>query len=40
MPEFKAYNLWPVPVYESEEPVKTDWLDYIKSTPYERMKII
>ena len=39
MPQFKAYNLWPIPVYESSEPVKTDWLNYIKSTPYERMKI-
>jgi hypothetical protein len=25
MPEFKAHNLWPIPVYESEIPVKQEW---------------
>ncbi len=39
MPEFKAYSLWPIPVYESVEPVKSDWVEKIKSTPYERMKV-
>jgi len=39
MPEFKAHNLWPIPVYESETPVKSEWLDYILNTEYERMPV-
>ena len=39
MPEFKAHNLWPIPVYESETTVKSKWLDYIINCDYERMKI-
>ena len=39
MGEYKAYNLWPIPVYEGFEPVKSEWLNYVKSTPYERMKV-
>ena len=39
MPEFKAHNLWPIPVYDSETPVKSEWLDYILNTEYERMHI-
>ena len=39
MPEFKAHNLWPIPVYESETIVKSDWLNYILNTDYERMHI-
>ena len=27
MPEFKAHNLWPIPVYESEILVKDKWKD-------------
>ena len=39
MPEFKAHNLWPIPVYESETPVKSEWIDFILNTEYERMHI-
>tara|TARA_Y100000389_G_scaffold185061_1_gene204071 strand:- start:850 stop:1467 length:618 start_codon:yes stop_codon:yes gene_type:complete len=39
VPQFKAHNLWPIPVYESEAPVKSEWLDYILNTEYERMHI-
>lgn len=39
MPEFKAHNLWPIPVYDSETPVKSEWVDYILNTEYERMHI-
>lgn len=39
MPEFKAHNLWPIPVYDSETPVKSEWLNYILNTEYERMHI-
>jgi hypothetical protein len=28
MPEFKAHNLWPIPVYESEIPVKKRMAKY------------
>ena len=36
MPEFKAHNLWPIPVYESEIPVKEEWKKYIRNLNYER----
>ena len=39
MPQFKAHNLWPIPVYESETTVKSDWLNYVLNTDYERMHI-
>ena len=39
MPEFKAHNLWPIPVYESEIPVKKEWQSIIVNTPYERTHI-
>ena len=39
MPEFKTHNLWPIPVYESETHVKSEWLDYILNAEYERMHI-
>ncbi len=39
MPEFKTYNLWPVPVYEGEIPVKQEWKDTIVNFEYERTHI-
>ena len=33
------YNLWPIPIYESFEPVSSEWLQQIRRTPYERMKV-
>jgi len=39
MPEFKAHNLWPIPVYESETPVKSEWADFVLNAEYERMHI-
>jgi uncharacterized protein (TIGR02466 family) len=39
MPEFKAHNLWPIPVYESEIPIKKEWQDMIVNTHYERTHI-
>ena len=38
MPEFKTHNLWPIPVYEGEELVRPELLDFIKKIEYERMK--
>ena len=39
MPEFKAHNLWPIPVYESEILVKDEWKEIIKNLNYERTLI-
>ena len=39
MPEFKAHNLWPIPVYESEIPIKKEWQNIIVNTPYERTHV-
>ena len=39
MPEFKTYNLWPMPVYEAEIPVKQEWKDAIVNSEYERTHI-
>ena len=39
MPEFKAHNLWPIPVYESEIPVKEEWKKNIRNINYERTYI-
>jgi len=39
MPEFKAHNLWPIPVYESEIPVKQEWKDIVVNLEYERTHI-
>ena len=36
----QVHNLWPIPIYESVEPVQSNWLNYIiQETSYERMKI-
>ena len=39
MPEFKTYNLWPIPVYEAEIPVKQEWKDAVVNLEYERTHI-
>jgi uncharacterized protein (TIGR02466 family) len=39
MPEFKAHNLWPIPVYESEIPVKQEWKTAVINLEYERTHI-
>ena len=39
MPEFRTYNLWPIPVYEAEIPVKQEWKDFIVNSEYERTHI-
>ena len=38
--KMQVHNLWPIPIYESVEPVQSNWLNYIiQETSYERMKI-
>src|SRR5210317_981923 len=39
MPEFKTHNLWPIPVYEAEIPVKQEWKDAVVHLEYERTHI-
>ena len=39
MPEFKTHNLWPIPVYEAEIPVKQEWKDAVVNLEYERTHI-
>jgi len=39
MPEFKVHNLWPIPVYESEIPVKQEWKDAVVNLEYERTQV-
>ena len=39
MPQFKVHQLWPIPVYEAEIPVKQEWKDAVVSLEYERTKI-
>ena len=39
MPEFKTHNLWPIPVYEAEIPVKQEWKDAVINLEYERTHI-
>ena len=39
MPEFKTHNLWPVPVYEADIPVKQEWKDAVLNLEYERTHI-
>ena len=39
MPEFKTHNLWPIPIYEAEIPVKQEWKDAIINLEYERTHI-
>ena len=39
MNEFKVHNLWPIPVYEDNIPVKQEWKNKILNLEYERTKI-
>lgn len=39
MPEFKTHNLWPIPIYQGEIPVKQEWKDAVINTEYERTHI-
>ena len=39
MPQFKIHNLWPIPVYEGEIPVKEKWKVLTKGLKYERTHI-
>ena len=34
MPEFKIHNLWPIPVYENNIPVKEQWKVLVKGIEY------
>jgi len=36
MPEFKAHNIWPSPVFENTIDVKDEWLSFIKKVPCQR----
>src|SRR6056300_304501 len=39
MPHFTTHNLWPVPVYEAEIPVKQEWKDAVVNLEYVRTHI-
>ena len=39
MAEFKVHNLWPIPMYEGEIPVREKWKVLIKSTEYVRTHV-
>jgi len=39
MTQFKTHNLWPIPVYESNIPVREKWKVLLKSLEYERTHI-
>ena len=39
MPEFKTHNLWPIPIYQGEIPVKQEWKDAVINTEYERTHV-
>ncbi len=39
MAEFKVHNLWPIPMYEAEIPVREKWKVLIKSTEYVRTHV-
>jgi len=39
MPEFKTHNLWPMPVYQADIPVKQEWKNAITNLEYERTHI-
>jgi len=39
MPQFKVHQLWPIPVYEAEIPVKQGWKDAVINLEYERTHI-
>lgn len=37
--EFQIHNLWPVPIYQSNIPVREKWKEYVKSLNYKRTHI-
>ena len=37
MPKFKVHELWPKPIFDTEIPVKQQWLDFAYNTDYERV---
>ena len=37
MPRFKVHELWPKPIFDTEIPVKQQWLDFAYNTDYERV---
>jgi len=39
MAEFKVHNLWPIPMYEAEIPVREKWKVLIKGLEYERTHV-
>ena len=39
MAEFKVHNLWPIPIYENEIPVKKGWKDTVVNLEYERTHV-
>ncbi len=39
MPEFTTYNLWPIPVYKSNVPVREKWKVLLKGLEYERTHV-
>jgi len=39
MPHFTTHNLWPVPIYEAEIPVKQEWKDAVINLEYVRTHI-
>ena len=39
MPEFKVHELWPKPIFDTEIPVKKEWLDFAHNNDYERVFI-
>lgn len=39
MSQFQVYNLWPIPVYKSEIPVREKWKVLIKGLEYERTHV-
>ena len=39
MPEYKVHQLWPKPIFDTEIPVKQQWLDFAYNSEYERVFI-
>ena len=39
MRSFKVHNLWPIPVYQGNIPVKKEWKEKILNLEYERTHI-
>ena len=37
--EFKVHNLWPIPIYEAEIPVKQEWKDAVINIEYQRTHV-